>query len=41
MQGYGTETFGALNAEGYDALYEKAMVEETGDSVQTLAELAV
>jgi len=40
MQGYGTETFGELNAERYDAKYEDAMASETRDSVETLAELA-
>lgn len=40
MKGYGAETFGALNAERYDALYEDAMAAETRDSVQTLSELA-
>lgn len=40
MKGYGTKTYGELNAERYDAMYEDAMVAETHDSVQTLAELA-
>ena len=40
MKGYGTKTFGELNAERYDAMYEDAMVAETYDSVETLAELA-
>ncbi len=40
MKGYGTTTFGELNAEQYDALYEEAMLKETRDSVETLAELA-
>lgn len=40
MKGYGTTTFGELNAERYDALYEEAMLKETYDSVETLAELA-
>jgi len=37
---YGIRPFGELNAERYDALYEDAMAKETGDSVETLAELA-
>jgi SAM-dependent methyltransferase len=37
---YGTKTFGELNAERYDAMYEDVMVKETSDSVETLAELA-
>jgi SAM-dependent methyltransferase len=37
---YGTKTFGALNAERYDAMYEEVMAAETRDSVKTLAELA-
>ena len=40
MKGYGTKTFGKLNAERYDALYEDAMAAETRDSVETLFELA-
>jgi SAM-dependent methyltransferase len=40
MKGYGTKTFGELNAERYDAMYEEMMITETRDSVQTLAELA-
>lgn len=40
MKGYGTTTFGELNAEKYDAFYEEAMLKETRDSVETLAELA-
>lgn len=40
MKGYGTETFGELNAERYDALTEARMAAETRDSVETLAELA-
>ena len=40
MKEYGTETFGALNAGRYDALYEELMEVETRDSVATLAELA-
>ncbi|MDX1416489.1 MAG: class I SAM-dependent methyltransferase [Candidatus Promineifilaceae bacterium] len=40
MKGYGTRTFGELNAERYDALYEEQMAQETADSVQALAELA-
>lgn len=40
MQGYGTKTFGDLNAERYDAQCEDVMEAETRDSVQTLAELA-
>jgi len=37
---YGTKTFGELNAERYDAMYEGSMESETRDSVKTLAELA-
>jgi SAM-dependent methyltransferase len=37
---YGTKTFGELNAERYDAMYEELMAPETHDSVETLAELA-
>ena len=40
MKGYGTKTFGQLNAERYDMIYEDLMLEETLDSVETLAELA-
>ena len=40
MKGYGTKTFGQLNAEQYDMIYEDLMLEETLDSVETLAELA-
>ena len=40
MKEYGTKTFGELNAERYDAMYEDLMVVETRDSVETLAELA-
>ncbi len=40
MKGYGTTTFGELNAERYDTVYEDAMAAETHDSVETLAELA-
>ncbi|MEE2710072.1 MAG: class I SAM-dependent methyltransferase [Gemmatimonadota bacterium] len=40
MKGYGTETFGKLNADTYDELYEDLMLVETLDSVNTLAELA-
>ena len=40
MKEYGTKTFGELNAEQYDAMYEDLMVVETRDSVETLAELA-
>lgn len=40
MKGYGTKTFGELNTERYDAMYEDMMVAETRDSVETLAELA-
>ena len=39
MKGYGTKTFGQLNAERYDMIYEDLMLEETPDSVETLAEL--
>jgi SAM-dependent methyltransferase len=37
---YGTKTFGDINAERYDAMYEDMMATETRDSVETLAELA-
>jgi SAM-dependent methyltransferase len=40
MKGYGTKTFGKLNAERYDALYEDVMAAETRDSVETLFGLA-
>jgi SAM-dependent methyltransferase len=40
VQGFGTKTFGELNAERYDATYEDVMAAETRDSVETLAELA-
>ena len=40
MEEYGTKTFGELNAERYDAMYEELMGAETADSVETLAELA-
>lgn len=40
MKEYGTKTFGELNAEQYDAMYEELMSAETHDSVETLAELA-
>jgi SAM-dependent methyltransferase len=40
MKGYGTKTFGRLNAGRYDAMYEDLMSAETLDSVETLAELA-
>ncbi len=40
MKGFGTKTFGELNAERYDATYEEMMVQETSDSVEMLAELA-
>lgn len=40
MNGYGTTTFGELNAARYDAMTEEAMLKETQDSVKTLAELA-
>ena len=40
MKGYGTKTFGQLNAERYEMIYEDLMLEETLDSVETLAELA-
>ncbi len=40
MKEYGTKTFGELNAERYDAMYEERMAAETRDSVETLAELA-
>lgn len=34
--GHGIKTFGELNADRYDALYEEAMTKETQDSVETL-----
>jgi len=37
---YGTRTFGELNAERYDTMYEQIMAKETRDSVEALAELA-
>jgi SAM-dependent methyltransferase len=37
---YGTKTYGELNAERYDEMYEELMEAETRDSVETLAELA-
>jgi SAM-dependent methyltransferase len=40
VKGYGTRTFGDLNAERYDEIYEDMMVAETHDSVEVLAELA-
>ena len=40
MEGYGRKTFGELNAERYDTLYEDSMALETRDSVDRLAELA-
>lgn len=40
MKGYGTKTFGELNAEGYDRMYEDAMATETHDCVERLLELA-
>jgi SAM-dependent methyltransferase len=40
VKGYGTRTFGELNAERYDEIYEDMMVAETHDSVEVLAELA-
>ena len=40
MKEYGSKTFGELNAERYDAMYEELMGVETRDSVETLAELA-
>jgi len=40
MKDYGPTTYGKLNAERYDAMYEERMVAETRDSVATLAELA-
>lgn len=40
MDGYGPKTFGELNAERYDSLYEESMAIETRDSVAKLAELA-
>ena len=40
MKEYGTKTFGELNAERYDEIYEEKMAAETLDSVATLAELA-
>ncbi|MBP98404.1 SAM-dependent methyltransferase [Candidatus Poribacteria bacterium] len=38
--GYKTETYGQLNAERYDMIYEDSMLEDTLDSVETLFELA-
>ena len=40
MKEYGTKTYGELNAERYDAMYEDSMKVETRDSVKMLAELA-
>ena len=40
MREYGTRTFGELNAERYDSMYEQMMTKETRDSVEMLAELA-
>ncbi|MEM7167056.1 MAG: class I SAM-dependent methyltransferase [Planctomycetota bacterium] len=40
MKGYEPDTFGKLNAEQYDAMYEGAMTKETEDSVRALAALA-
>ncbi len=40
MDGYGPTTFGELNAERYDALYEDVMQKQTLDSVDTLEQLA-
>ena len=40
MKGYGTETFGKLYAGRYDETYGDSMLEETLESVNTLAELA-
>jgi SAM-dependent methyltransferase len=40
MKEYGSKTYGELNAERYDAMYEELMAAETRDSVETLAELA-
>lgn len=40
MKQYGMKTYGELNAERYDAMYEESMSAETNDSVETLAELA-
>ena len=40
MEGYGPKTFGELNSEWYDAMYDEQMEKETRDSVETLAELA-
>ena len=38
MKGYGTKTFGRLNAERYDAMYEDLMSAETLDSVSLQAQ---
>lgn len=40
MKGYRTKTYGKLNAERYDEMYEDVMATETRDSVETLFELA-
>ena len=40
MKGYGPRTYGELNADRYDSMYEVAMEAETNLSVETLAELA-
>lgn len=40
MKGYEPKTFGKLYAERYDDFYEDMMVDETHDSVVTLADLA-
>ena len=37
MKGYGTETFGKLYAGRYDETYGDSMLEETLESVNTLA----
>ena len=38
MKGYGPETFGKLNADRYDELYEDLMLEETLLSLAVLKE---
>jgi SAM-dependent methyltransferase len=40
VKGFGSKTFGELNAARYDETYNDLMEEETRDSVETLAEIA-
>ncbi|MBT5875523.1 MAG: class I SAM-dependent methyltransferase [Candidatus Latescibacteria bacterium] len=40
MEGYGTTTYGELNVERYDAMYQESMQTETQACVEALAELA-